>query len=238
MPSLSPPTWPAPRPDRCVSCPAELGVRRGLRGRGRGAAGQRGRSPGRVGLGRDQAGAGCGVRCGPHAGGLRQGRTRLRRPRARRRDPGPRRPGRQPGPGEALVASIVKAKNAASGPQLFWRSVLCNLLGCLALWMAGRTRSDTAKLAVMVGAVRLHRLRLRALRGQHDDLRPGGVRGHRYLVQPGPQPPLAVPGNIVGGGMLVGLAYSWIGRPAQPVTAAPEPIPEPAVDAALAELVR
>jgi nitrite transporter NirC len=57
-------------------------------------------------------------------------------------------PGR-PGPGEAMIASIVDAKNAAAGWQLFWRSVLCNLLVCLALWMAARTRSDTAKLVVL-----------------------------------------------------------------------------------------
>src|SRR5207245_8641662 len=52
------------------------------------------------------------------------------------------------GPGEALVASMAKTTMAASGPQLFWRSVLCNMLVCLALWMAARTRSDAAKLGV------------------------------------------------------------------------------------------
>jgi nitrite transporter NirC len=46
-----------------------------------------------------------------------------------------------------------------------------------------------------------------------------------------------VPGNIVGGGVLVGLAYAWVGSPATPVTAAPEPIPEPSIDAGVPELV-
>ena len=36
-----------------------------------------------------------------------------------------------------------------------------------------------------------------------------------------------VPGNVVGGGVLVGLAYAWVGRPAFPVTVAPSPSPRP-----------
>ncbi|MET0325829.1 MAG: formate/nitrite transporter family protein, partial [Ilumatobacteraceae bacterium] len=57
--------------------------------------------------------------------------------------------GTMSGPASELVAAIVTAKDAASGPQLFWRAVLCNALVCLALWMAARTRSDAAKLAVL-----------------------------------------------------------------------------------------
>ncbi len=53
------------------------------------------------------------------------------------------------GAGEALVRSIMEAKNAATGGQLFWRSVLCNAVVCLAMWMAGRARSDAAKLVVL-----------------------------------------------------------------------------------------
>ena len=54
-----------------------------------------------------------------------------------------------PGPAGALIDSAVKAKNAASGPQLFWRAVLCNLLVCLAVWMAARTRDDAAKVMLI-----------------------------------------------------------------------------------------
>ena len=46
------------------------------------------------------------------------------------------------GPGEAFIESLVKAKNAAPGAQLFWRALACNMLVCLAVWMAARTRSD------------------------------------------------------------------------------------------------
>ncbi len=145
----------------------------------------------------------------------------------------------KPGPGQAMIASIVSAKNATTGSQLFWRSVLCNLLVCLGLWMAARTRSDTAKLVVLwwallafIGSGFEHSVAnmtifaLGAFQGSGD----WGDLGHNLAW--------TVPGNLVGGGILVGLAYAWMGRPAQPVTAAPEPIPEPEVDAPLAQLAQ
>ena len=138
-----------------------------------------------------------------------------------------------------MIASIVKAKNASDGAQLFWRSVLCNLLVCLGLWMAQRTRSDAAKLVVLwwallafIGSGFEHSVANMTIFGLGVF---EGVADWADLVR---NLAWTVPGNIVGGGMLVGLAYAWLGRPAQPVTAAPEPIPEPAVDAPLADLVR
>ena len=56
---------------------------------------------------------------------------------------------RSPAPAPTLVGDDHAAKDAATGPQLFWRAVLCNALVCLALWMAARTRSDAAKLVVL-----------------------------------------------------------------------------------------
>jgi nitrite transporter NirC len=143
------------------------------------------------------------------------------------------------GPGEALVTSVVRIKNEATGSQLFWRSVLCNLLVCLALWMAGRTRSDTAKLVVLwwgllafVASGFEHSVANMTIFGL------GIFQGVADWADLARNLSWTVPGNVVGGGILVGLAYAWIGKPARPVTAAPEPIPEPMVDAALAaELV-
>ena len=51
--------------------------------------------------------------------------------------------------GDDLVASIVETKSAAAGAQMFWRAVLCNLLVCVALWMAARAQSDSAKLITL-----------------------------------------------------------------------------------------
>ena len=145
----------------------------------------------------------------------------------------------QAGPGEAMVAAIVDAKNAATGTQLFWRSLLCNLLVCLALWMAARTRSDAAKLVVLWWAL----LAFIASGFEHSVANMtifglGVFEGNAAWADLARNLVWTVPGNIVGGGLMVGLAYAWIGRPARPVTAAPEPIPEPAIDAPLAELVR
>lgn len=135
--------------------------------------------------------------------------------------------------GQQLVATIVAAKNAATGPQLFWRSVLCNLLVCLALWMAARSTSDTAKLVVLWWAL----LAFIASGFEHSvanmTIFSLGVFGHsatwldllRNLAW-------TVPGNVVGGGLLVGVAYSWVAheRPASvkaagaTAPAAPPPI--------------
>ncbi len=144
------------------------------------------------------------------------------------------------GPGEAMITSIVNAKNAADGSQLFWRSVLCNLLVCLGLWMAQRTRSDAAKLVVLwwallafIGSGFEHSVANMTIFGL------GIFEGSASWGDLFRNLAWTVPGNIVGGGVLVGLAYAWVGRPARPVTAAPEPIPEPLVDAPLAaDLVR
>jgi nitrite transporter NirC len=51
--------------------------------------------------------------------------------------------------GDQLLATIVHDKSAATGPQLFWRAVLCNLLVYVALWMAQRAQSDSAKLITL-----------------------------------------------------------------------------------------
>lgn len=124
--------------------------------------------------------------------------------------------------GDALLTSIVTAKQHAGDGQLFWRAVLCNLLVCLGLWMAARTRSDVAKLVVLFWVLlafvasgfehcvaNMTTFALAIMNGSAgwDDL------GHNLLF--------TVPGNVVGGA-LVALPYALGGRsPA----AAPDPVP-------------
>ena len=143
------------------------------------------------------------------------------------------------GPGATVVASIVHAKDAASGPQLFWRSVLCNMLVCLALWMAARTKSDGAKLAVLWWAL----LAFIASGFEHSIANMTifglGIFEHSATwAQMFRNLSWTVPGNIVGGGLLIGLGYGWLGsvreRAAEVVEAeaTAEPIelrPEPAL---------
>jgi nitrite transporter NirC len=120
-------------------------------------------------------------------------------------------------PGRALLASMVSAKDAASGGQLFWRAVLCNALVCLGLWMAARTRSDAAKCLVLWWALlafiasgfehsiaNMTTFSLAALDGS-------GTWGMlaRNLAW-------TVPGNLVGGALIVGGSYAWLGSRSEP----------------------
>jgi len=144
------------------------------------------------------------------------------------------------GPGEALVKSVVDAKNAASGGQLFWRAVLCNALVCLALWMAGRTRSDAAKLIVLWWALFAfiasgfeHSVANMTIFGL------GIFEGHATWSDLFRNLAWTVPGNVVGGGVLIGLGYAYAGRMAAqgPAAAAATAIP-PATDEPVPVLAR
>ena len=144
-----------------------------------------------------------------------------------------------PAPAASMIATITQAKMSATGGQLFWRAVLCNMLVCLAIWMAARTTSDGAKLGVLfwgllafvasgfehsVANMTIFTLAILQGTAHWADL------GHNLLY--------TIPGNIVGGGLLVAAPYAWIGRkataaypaeesiPAQ--IAEPVPVPEPA----------
>ena len=128
--------------------------------------------------------------------------------------------------GEAL-AGIAAGKDGLSGGQLFVRAILCNALVCLAIWMATRATSDTAKLLCIWWALlafiasgfehsvaNMTTLSLAALAGTAE----WSVLARNLLW--------TIPGNIVGGGLLVGLAYGWLGTPAR--AKAPEIVTGPA----------
>jgi nitrite transporter NirC len=51
--------------------------------------------------------------------------------------------------GSAAFMKAVEAKMAAPSADLFARGLLCNWLVCLAIWMAGRTTNDGAKLGLI-----------------------------------------------------------------------------------------
>jgi nitrite transporter NirC len=122
----------------------------------------------------------------------------------------------KPSAGQALLASIVTGKEAATGGQLFWRAVLCNALVCLGLWMAARTRSDAAKCIVLWWALlafissgfehsvaNMTTFSLAAFDGSGN----WGML-FRNLAW-------TVPGNLVGGALVVGAAYAWLGGKAK-----------------------
>jgi nitrite transporter NirC len=117
------------------------------------------------------------------------------------------------GPAKELVASIVTAKDALAGPQLFWRAVLCNALVCLALWMAARATTDGAKLAVLWWAL----LAFIGSGFEHSianvtTFALGALEGSIGWSALGRNLAWTVPGNMVGGGVVIGLGYAWLGR--------------------------
>jgi nitrite transporter NirC len=117
------------------------------------------------------------------------------------------------GPGSDLVATIVDGKAALSGPQLFWRAVLCNMLVCLGLWMASRVKSDAAKAIVVwwallafIGSGFEHSI------ANMTTFSLGIFEGSATVGELGRNLLWTVPGNVVGGGILVGLVYAWLGH--------------------------
>jgi nitrite transporter NirC len=140
-------------------------------------------------------------------------------------------------PGGALLAKTIGGKVALTGPQLLWRSVLCNALVCLGLWMASRTKSDAAKLVVLWWAL----LAFIASGFEHSianvtTFALGAFQGSADWAMLARNLLWTVPGNVVGGGLLVGVAYAWLGRPAaagaptaaRDAAAVPAPVAEPA----------
>ncbi|MFG3498800.1 formate/nitrite transporter family protein [Streptomyces sp. NPDC047928] len=113
----------------------------------------------------------------------------------------------------AMLAELVVAKQELTSSQLFWRAVLCNMLVCLAVWMFYRVRGDAAKVFVLwlpvlvfvaVGfehcVANMSLFGLAILDGTADF----GDLLRNLLV--------TVPGNVVGGGLLVAGSYWYTGR--------------------------
>ena len=137
------------------------------------------------------------------------------------------------------LAGIVKGKVALSGIQLFWRAVLCNFLVCLGLWMAQRASSDAAKLVCLWWAL----LAFIASGFEHSIANMtifmlgifaharGATFGHLFVNLL-----FTVPGNIVGGGLLVAGAYAL---PTGAKAASPKmvEVPETVGEAELADVV-
>ncbi|MTJ65610.1 hypothetical protein GL303_32190 [Nocardia seriolae] len=125
-----------------------------------------------------------------------------------------------------MLAELLSGKNALAGGQLFWRAVLCNMLVCLAVWMFSRVRTPGAKIALLwmpvlvfvsagfehcVANMSLYTIGILEGQATFTDL----ARNLLYTV----------PGNIIGGGLLVGAVY-WYTSGAH--RARPAHVPTPA----------
>lgn len=117
--------------------------------------------------------------------------------------------------GSAMLAAIIKTKTAESGTELFFRGVLCNFLVCLSVWMSARTKSDGAKLALIgwcllafVSSGFEHSVANMTVFSlgmfEHTPLATAGAFA-RNLFYVGL-------GNLVGGALLVGAVYGFLGH--------------------------
>jgi nitrite transporter NirC len=120
------------------------------------------------------------------------------------------------GPTADLVAKVAAAKMSLPAWELFIRGILCNWLICLAVWMTGRTTSDTAKLVLIfwclfafIGTGFEHSVANQSFLGlalllPHDAaISWAGFWYNQFFV---------VLGNVVGGGLFVGGLY-WLASP-------------------------
>ncbi|MFO0732899.1 MAG: formate/nitrite transporter family protein [Nitrospiraceae bacterium] len=115
-----------------------------------------------------------------------------------------------------LIAKLATVKMSLGSWELFVRGILCNWLICLAVWMAGRTSNETAKILLIfwclfafIGTGFEHSIANQSLLGMalllpHD----AAVTWTGFWFN---QLFVAL-GNIVGGGLFVGGLY-WLASP-------------------------
>ncbi|RKQ61981.1 formate/nitrite transporter [Vogesella indigofera] len=123
----------------------------------------------------------------------------------------------------ALVVTLAGAKCAAPLAALFWKGVLCNILVCLAVWMAMAGRSVTDKFVAVVFPISAF-----VAAGFEHSIANMYLIPLAMLLQDSVPPALVSPalgvtgllrnlaaviaGNILGGSVLVALVYHLIYR--------------------------
>ena len=113
--------------------------------------------------------------------------------------------------GVGLLNKIASYKMSSSATELFARGVLCNWLVCLALWMAARTKSDSAKAIVIFwclfafiasgyehSVANMTLLSIALLGEPTADINLAGMAHNLTWV---------TLGNIIGGALFMGIGY-------------------------------
>ncbi|WP_295778178.1 formate/nitrite transporter family protein [uncultured Microbacterium sp.] len=120
-------------------------------------------------------------------------------------------------PAGKMLADMLAAKAEEAPLQLFVRGILCNVLVCLAIWMCARVRSDVAKILLIFAAI------LAFISSGFEHVVANMTTYGIGLFSGDPHFTCGLfannmlwvgLGNLVGGGLVVGLGY-WIvgGRP-------------------------
>jgi nitrite transporter len=121
------------------------------------------------------------------------------------------------GAAKDFVLSVATAKMSAPLSELFFRAILCNILVCLAVWMAARAKDETAKLALIfwclfafIGAGFEHSIANMTLLSiglflPHD---PAAVTWMGFVRNLS----VVTAGNVVGGAVFMGLPYWFVAQ--------------------------
>ena len=125
-------------------------------------------------------------------------------------------------PQSELLMKVATAKMTLPGAELVARGILCNWLVCLAVWTAGRTASDTAKLVLIfwcllafVGSGFEHSIANQSLLSMALFLpHPGSVTWGGFVWNQG----WVILGNVIGGSVFVGGLY-WLASETRPAPA-------------------
>lgn len=116
-----------------------------------------------------------------------------------------------------FITGVAATKMSASLSELFVRGILCNMLVCLAVWMAFRLKEEAAKMIAIFWCLfafiasgyehSIANMTLMAvpLLGPHDTHVLSWVGYVRNLF-------FVTAGNIVGGGLLIGGIYGYISK--------------------------
>lgn len=116
-----------------------------------------------------------------------------------------------------MLSDMLASKAAESPLELFTRGVLCNVLVCLAIWMSSRVRSDGTKIALIFVAITAF------IASGYEHVVANMTTYTIGILTGDPNGTLALYGynflwvglgNLVGGAVVVALAY-WVigGRP-------------------------
>lgn len=114
---------------------------------------------------------------------------------------------------QALIVKTAGMKMALSAKEAFFRGILCNWLVCLAVWIANRNNDETAKLIMIfwclfafIGS------------GYEHSIANQSLMSLAFFLPHGPEISIAgfihnqvfvTAGNIVGGGLMVGMVYAF-----------------------------
>jgi nitrite transporter len=132
--------------------------------------------------------------------------------------------------GATMLASLAKTKAGEGVTQMLFRGILCNFLVCLGVWMAAKTKSDAAKLGVLFWAL------LAFITSGFDHVVANMTILSLAMFEHVPGIGVGTfawnmlwvgLGNLIGGAVLVGAGYGYLGSRRSPAAPTASSTAEP-----------